>query len=115
MKFCVLILFALAAVALSAPRDSPQILRSPRRADSDSTNSGGPVNFGFPVYNVGSWPGFGGSGLPVSQGIGGFGGGNLHGRFNFDDMPNVEGVSSGVTCTYSKDGKQKCTHHHQKH
>ncbi|XP_058463483.1 uncharacterized protein LOC131437868 [Malaya genurostris] len=119
MNFFVPFLFALVTIVSSAPHESLLSLRPPRQADNNKNSNSAPVNFGFPVYGAGSWPGFGGSSFPTSRGNwpqagGGLGGGNLHGRFNFDDMPNVEAVSSGVTCTYSNDGKQKCTHHHKK-
>ncbi|XP_053688368.1 major prion protein-like [Sabethes cyaneus] len=117
MKFCGLLLLCLIVGALSSPL--LEVLSRIRR----DTTSAPAVNFGFPVFGSGgSWPGFGGGGFPAAQsGVGGWpqvgggfgGGGGLHGRFNFDDMPNVEGgqVTSGVSCTYSEGGKQKCTHH----
>ncbi|XP_055532830.1 uncharacterized protein LOC129722964 [Wyeomyia smithii] len=112
MKLIGLLLCSLMSVALGA--SLLDVLARVRRDNASQSNQG-PVSFGFPVFNSGGpFPTFGGGGVGGWPQVGGgFGGGNLQGRFNFDDLPNVEGgqVTSGVSCTYSKDGKQKCTHH----
>ncbi|XP_055621175.1 uncharacterized protein LOC129765193 [Toxorhynchites rutilus septentrionalis] len=139
MKFIALLSFLIfATITICSADDSKllQIINRMRRSGKGDKNGSGSgadnqnqVNFGFPTFgdgNGGSWPQFG---LPQhGQSNGGqvagswpqFGGGNfggnLHGRFAFDKFPDIEGgkgqqVSSGVSCTYNKEGKEKCTHH----
>ncbi|XP_038112032.1 uncharacterized protein LOC119767456 isoform X1 [Culex quinquefasciatus] len=116
MKFYLLFLFTTILISLCESHDSTllKVLNRIRRAEQ--INNQKPVNYGFPVFGTPSWPTFntGGGWSQQQQPGGSFGNGaglNLQGRFDFGGIPSGgkgNQVSAGSTCTYSKDGKQKC-------